>query len=308
MIKAAIDIGTNTVLLLITDVKKGLLNVKFEEHRVPRLGKEVDSTGNLSKQSIERVVGVLHEYETIVHQFGIDKPLVTATSAVRDAKNKSDFLNRVREETGWEIRILSGQDEATCTYLGALSVLETQKDTLHLVMDIGGGSTEFALGLNNNLHQVVSLDMGCVRFTERFLKNDPPKQEEIKHCEKSILSEFEKLSAIRQEISGKEVRFIAVAGTATTIAFMELDLKEFDSEMINGFIVTPKIINKWIDICSSATKNELISGWPLVMEGRADIFLSGLLIFKTFLKYFDIEKVEISTGGIRHGAILHYLK
>lgn len=184
MIRASIDIGTNTVLLLVVDVNNGIKKIILEEQRIPRLGKNVDTNKNLDDESIDRVLQALKEYKFLLEdrfaEYNLE-PIVTATSAVRDASNRQNFMDRVFTETGWIVHLLSGDKEAQTTFNGALSVLDEleieNKETL--VIDIGGGSTEFALGNVGVLENAQSLNMGSVRFTERFFKSLPPSENEI---------------------------------------------------------------------------------------------------------------------------------
>ena len=186
--KAAIDIGTNTVLLLVGEISGGKLHVIHEEERAPRLGRNVDANKTLHEDSMLRVIAALKEYQEILSSRypDVKEIIVTATSAVRDAANKQTFMDLVLKETGLRVRLLSGQEEAVWTYKGALSVLEGLDKHETFVLDIGGGSTEIALGKYGILNQSHSYDMGCVRFTERYLKHEPPFQEEIMECKGQI--------------------------------------------------------------------------------------------------------------------------
>ena len=183
---SAIDIGTNTVLLLVASKNGKGLETLREEQRIPRLGKGVDASGNLSDASMDRVIQALNEYREILN---IDFPnvrtlSVTATSAVRDAANREYFIDRVKEETGFSISVLSGTEEAELTFLGALSMIPGTD--VATVIDIGGGSTEIAYGRKEQLLDSHSFNMGSVRFTERFIKSDPPGKEQVISCRNEI--------------------------------------------------------------------------------------------------------------------------
>jgi len=299
--KAAIDIGTNTVLLLIGSMHNGTLDVHHEEQRVPRLGKGVDKGKKLTNKAMQRVLTALQEYRQKIKTGypEVESVRVTATSAVRDATNKKSFLERVAKKTGWEVEVLSGFEEARLTYLGAQSVIDNRNDQ-NVIIDIGGGSTEVASGGNQNLRDRYSYDMGCVRFTERFLKDDVPQKVHIKNCRVAIrgtLSEYE-FNFV------DEASLIGVAGTVTSLAYIMRGLTTYDTSLLDGYEITLKTLSESIQTISNYTSQELLSRYPKVMEGRADIFLAGLLILQEFMKKYNFEKLIASTGGIRHGAIL----
>jgi exopolyphosphatase / guanosine-5'-triphosphate,3'-diphosphate pyrophosphatase len=172
MRKASIDIGTNSVLLLVAEMDGENLHILRELQEVPRLGKGVDKNRNLHPDSQQRVIAVLKNYQNYLDDHYPEttaETIVTATSAARDAANRDQFLRLVKKETGWDVRLLSGREEAEITYRGALSVLNGREKTKNVILDIGGGSTEIAYGNGYNLADGFSADMGSVRFTERFL-------------------------------------------------------------------------------------------------------------------------------------------
>lgn len=300
--KAAIDIGTNTVLLLIAEVRDGNMDVIHEEQRIPRLGKGVDNTKLLHKDSIARVLQSLKEFKDILETKypEVEEVIVTATSAVRDAENRDAFIKKVKQETGYEIRLLSGDEEAQYTFQGALSVLDTDPGHSAFVLDIGGGSTELALGTSGELTQFHSFDMGSVRFKERFLLHNPPYQEEIFECR----DEIRYLLSKKKFKPPKKLTAIGVAGTATSLAAIDLQLDEYENERLNGHIIDREKLSKSIEIFSLHTYDQLLELSPKLLKGREDIFLTGLLILEGFMKFYDIPEIKVSTGGIRHGAIL----
>ena len=300
---AAIDIGTNTVLLLVAEVQNNILRPLYEEQRIPRLGKGVDASGNLDHDSMERVINALKEYKQILetNYSQINSLSVTATSAVRDAGNREEFIHRVKKESNFDIKVLSGKDEAEYTFAGALSMLPDTSEAM--IIDIGGGSTEIAIGENKNLIDSHSFDMGSVRFTERYLKHDPPGKNEIRQCRGAI----EKLLDERlfdYKGQGKESPLIGVAGTVTSIAYMDLGLDAYDTQRINGYIMSLEQISQWTVHITDMPAGELEKRYPKVMKGRAEVIAAGILILKEFMQHYEIPKLKVSTGGIRHGAIL----
>lgn len=300
--KASIDIGTNTVLLLIGEVQNGNLQVLHEEYRIPRLGKGVDANRTLQRESIERVMEVLKEYKSIINDKfpKLEQITITATSAVRDAENRDEFLGLVKEEVGEDVQLLTGDEEAQFTYQGALATLNELEKDAFIVLDIGGGSTEIAVGKGGKLLTFTSIDMGCVRFTERFLVHNPPYQEEIYQCREAI----QELLVKNKLKLPRNLKAIGVAGTMTSLAAINMQVSATDYDLFNGMVIDTAALSKSIEIFSLHTHDQLLELSPEVMSGREDIFLAGLLILEGFLKYYNLSEIVVSTGGIRHGALL----
>lgn len=303
MKKAAIDIGTNTVLLLIAEKGESGIRVIEEQQRVPRLGQNVDEQQNLSEDAMRRAIDILKEYQelTIKKYPGAGSPVVTATSAVRDANNRTGFLERVERQTGLKVIVLSGKEEAVLTFLGAQSVLSKRsQEQSRLVLDIGGGSTEIAFGKDTEIKDRFSFNMGCVRFTERFLNDIPPAKGQIATCKKAV----QDMLAEHLFDFPLKTKLIGVAGTVTSLAVIDQDLEGDRSERINGCRLSLDAIRKYLQKFSSATPAELVNRYPLVMKGRADIFLAGMIILEGVMNRYNFKSLTVSTGGIRHGAVL----
>lgn len=298
--KASIDIGTNTVLLLVAEVEGTSLTVLEEQQRVPRLGAGVDESRELSNEAMWRVVESLKEFQDIVHTkySGINEIFVTATSAVRDANNRCDFIDFVKQQTGLEIQLLNGIEEAEYTFVGALSVLDSV-ESYKMIIDIGGGSTEIAYG-EQQLQDCYSYDVGCVRFTERFLKDDPPTNQQVKRCRDEIKKVFTNYEFTNTD----QTTLIGVAGTVTSLAFIDLELSGYNAELLSGHKISKERLKKYIQKFRGYTSTELEQRYSTVMKGRADIFFAGLLILDEFMDRYHFEELITSTGGIRHGTIL----
>ncbi len=309
MIRSSIDIGTNSVLLLVAEFQNGRLRVLEEEQSVPRLGKGVDSARTLHPDSMQRVLDVLIRYKELLNQKYpdiSDDTIVTATSAVRDSANREEFLDKIKEETGWEVRLLSGDEEAETTFRGAVSVLKPcESDFVRVVLDIGGGSTEIAAGSDTELKEAVSVDMGSVRFSEKFLKSDPPQPAEMDAARKEIqnLLEGVRMNGIMSRPTGR-IEAVGVAGTVTSVAAIELGLDEYDADKINGFVLTKNRLGYIIDKFSKADSNQIEKEYPVFLAGRGDVILAGLLILDEFLGWCGVTEITVSTGGIRHGVLL----
>ncbi|WP_372635872.1 Ppx/GppA family phosphatase [Fodinibius sp.] len=303
MKKTAIDIGTNTVLLLVAEKEQGDVQVIEEQQRVPRLGRDVDEQRNLPDEAMGRVIDILKEYQQIINRKYPEagSPVVTATSAVRDANNREEFLERVEEHTGLRVTILSGLEEAACTFLGAQCVLsDVPRDQLKIVLDIGGGSTEIAMGKEAEIMDRYSFDMGCVRFTERYLRNTPPTPGQINDCKKAVR---DMLAEYPYDLEDN-IRLVGVSGTVTSLVYIDRHMTAYDDDDVNGCRLSADVIRDYISTFRSVTPAELMRRYPVVMDGRADIFLAGLLILEGVMDLYGFDSLIASTGGIRHGAIL----
>lgn len=304
MIRSSIDIGTNSVLLLVADCSDGNINVLHEEQHIPRLGQGVDQSGALSEEAQQRVLDVLHTYKAYLdesHPALSTETVVTATSAVRDALNREKFLEKIKELTGWDVVLLSGNDEAQVTYRGALSVIDMEvQNAGNMVLDIGGGSTEIADGRGITLSGYVSLDMGSVRFTERFLKHDPPLAEEIN----SARCEIRCMLAGGIKKPDRPENLIGVAGTVTSLAGIELGLDSYDASKINGHRCSRDFVETVISEFQDTSSDDIEHRYPVFLKGRGDVITGGLLILSEVMIWAGFEEVIISTGGIRHGILI----
>ncbi|MDX1592317.1 MAG: Ppx/GppA phosphatase family protein [Balneolaceae bacterium] len=300
---ASIDIGTNSVLLLVAETDGNIIDVQTEKQEIPRLGRGVDKNRALHDESIRRVLDVLQSYKVFLRSNYpdlADHVVVTATSAVRDASNRSEFMSLVEKETGWKVSLLSGNEEAQYTYKGATSVL-SKTDRVRCVLDIGGGSTEIAFGKDSVLLSHISLDIGSVRFTERYLLSSPPRPEEIRHAENAVREELKKVEV--PEILEKP-EAVGVAGTVTSVAAIEAGHESYLPEKLNGYRLSIESVNRFVQRFSTMTAEEIEQDYPIFLKGRGDVILGGLIILREFLNWMELDSITVSTGGIRHGAIL----
>lgn len=278
---AAIDIGTNTVLLLVADVDNDIVTPLYEDQRIPRLGKGVDGSGNLHPDKMMEVISVLVEYrDAIYDQFGVLPVVITATSAVRDAANRIEFLWMVEEATGYRIRILSGDEEADITFKGALAMLPEARDGDICVIDIGGGSTELILATDGVMSRQHSFDVGSVRYSERYGWRPPVE------AETDLISQFH-----QKGFEGSGRRAIGVAGTAGIVKAVSSDLS------LAGLIA---LQDDW----SRLTPQSLLERHPEILHGREDVILAGLGILIAAMRAIGAERLDVSAGGIRHGMLL----
>ena len=298
MTVAVIDIGTNTVLLLVARITgEGDIQPLVYEQRVPRLGRGVDSSGMLDRGAMERVIAVLNEYRTLLAPHAPEATAVCGTSAVRDAANRDEFARRVREETGFELEILSGEDEALWTYRGGVSgVPGTRRYT---VVDIGGGSTEIIAGDPVHIGERISLNIGSVRLTERCLRHDPPTPAELEAAIE--LTEDEIARASRFPFAGSTL--VGVAGTATSLAVLAQGLKSFTVASVTGYRLTRDAVESLFRSLREMSSAEIRS-LSAVMEGRSDVIVAGTLIAREIMAHFKFDSMIVSERGVRYGIAL----
>lgn len=302
MIVASIDIGTNTVLLLIaevnTDSKK--LTPRQNEYRMPRIGKGVKETGTISQDKIKQLLVILKEYNSIIKQHGCKKIFVTGTNALRIAKNAPEIKEQIKQKFNFDLEVISGETEAEYAYLGAISDIDKSKS--NLVIDIGGGSTELIFGDHSGITFKRSLQIGSVSATEQFLKKVPPTEKEIDELKKEI-----DLSLKELRLRNTSENVIAIAGTATTLAAMNLGWKEFDEEKVEMSTLSQNELEKIINELKILPTAEISIHYGPIMKGREDIILAGSLILFGIMKHFEIDKLNVSSRGIRYGAIINNL-
>jgi exopolyphosphatase/guanosine-5'-triphosphate,3'-diphosphate pyrophosphatase len=307
-----IDKGTNTILMLIGEYDKSYsqFNTILDTQRIPRLGKGVDSNKNISEESVRKAVKILNEYKEISKQHNSNKIIAAATSFLRDAQNKIEFIKKIKNETGIEIEILSGEDEARWTFFGGIFGKLKDADGLRVcTIDIGGGSTEITLGENippvfnknillNHRIQSVSLDVGSVRVKEKFLNTHPPSFENVVKAEEFI---NENLNKINFPVAGS--RLIGVAGTMTTLSAIKLKLIEYDAVKVDSTVLKYTDVQEILDRLTPMPIEELYLLGNF-MEGRADVIIPGVLILKSFMQKFGFDKITVSTKGLRYGIFL----
>ncbi len=303
MIIASIDIGTNTALLLIAKVELNTSKITplRNEYRMPRIGQGTKKSGVISPERLKLLFGVLSEYDKIIRKYNCEQVIVTGTNAFRMAANTSKIIKTIKNEFCYDLNVISGEHEAEYAYLGAISGLE--ESTTSAVIDIGGSSTEIIVGEASKIISKRSLQLGSVSATEQFLMHSPPLKSEIENLKFEIHKCF---SVINLKEIPKQV--IAIAGTATTLACMNLGLKEFDEDEVNNCIITIQDIRKLIVELEYLSPQEILDKYGSVMIGREDIIFAGAYILLQFMESFRIEIIKVSTRGIRYGAIVNYLQ
>jgi exopolyphosphatase/guanosine-5'-triphosphate,3'-diphosphate pyrophosphatase len=293
MIFSAIDIGTNTILMLVADVKRdGSFTVLRDEQSIARLGENLSVSGVISDAGIGRAIEILDKYKAINSAFGVNRICVVATAAMRSAKNRDSVAEALSKSIGAEIQIIPGEEEARLSFIGAVN--DNDKS---YVLDIGGGSTEMILGSNSEIIDKFSFPIGAVKLTETILKQSPPKAEQIKDAIKKVDSIFSSKS-----IPKEQRKLYAVAGTATTLAQAAQKLNFFNPALIDGYNLTVKEINELIWSFSNLTSIEIAEIYN-IPRMRADVILAGSLILYCALKYLNLNSCEVSIKGLRYGVL-----
>lgn len=294
MRRSSIDLGTNTCLLLVIDEKKNILH---DESTVVRLGHGVDRNRRLDPAAMQRTMDCLRRYSQTVRQWGLDpaQTVAVATSQARDAANFEDFRQTVAQATGFELRVLTGDEEARASFQGGL--LPGLHPGQCALIDIGGGSTEF-MSLR---HGGKSLDVGSVRFTERFFRFDPVTDPEFWACQEAIDSQMRSLLPWRNSLP-EGIQLVAVAGTATWLALWHLGLQKFEAAKIDHTIMTRGDLHRLSEELKwrSIQERLLIPGME---PGRADVILAGAMILWRALEVLNFKECVISTRGLRFGVL-----
>jgi exopolyphosphatase/guanosine-5'-triphosphate,3'-diphosphate pyrophosphatase len=292
---AAIDCGTNSIRLLIADVVGDTLTDVARRMEIVRLGEGVDRTGTLAPEAIARTRRALLGYAAEIAELGINRIRMCATSASRDASNAADFRDMVRSVLGVEPEVISGDEEARLSFTGAVHGLDDSPP--YLVVDIGGGSTEFVTG-HSEITGAISVDIGCVRMTERHLRTDPPAAAEIDAAERDITEAVDRALAA---VPGREARtLVGLAGSVTTVTALALDLPAYDASRIHHARVSYDAVAKVTADLLAATVAERLA--LLVMHpGRADVIGAGALILRTVMERCGQRSVVASEHDILDG-------
>ncbi len=281
---AAVDLGTNTTRLLVADVVDGRIEELQRETRITRLGEGVDARRRLLPVPIARVRNVLSDYRRTVESLGAERTLVVATSAVRDAENGEAFLGEIEWSYGFMTRLVNGDEEAELTRRG----VEPAPGTL--VLDIGGGSTELIV---DDFH--VSLDLGSVRYTERFVHTDPPTPAELDQCAAAARA------VLQERVTARANAAVGVAGTVTTLA--ALGLETYDRERVHGHHLSLDGARRQLDRLAAlplAERREV----PALEPERAPVIVAGAVILTEALAFFGLDAIEVSERDILDGIAL----
>lgn len=295
----AIDCGTNSTRLLVGD------GVRSVDRRmvITRLGQGVDATGRLAPDAIERTVAVLRDFRAALDEHGVERVRITATSAARDAANRDEFFDAAEAAVGARPELLSGDEEALLAFRGATAELDPGMGPF-LVVDIGGGSTEVVVGRDQPVG-FRSLDVGCVRLTERFLEHDPPRPEELANALGVVQDHLKDL--VRDVPAVMDAaRFVGLAGTVSAAAAVEQGLHEYDRDRIHHFTLTRAAAEDVFRTLATEPRADRIHN-PGLEEARADVIVGGLIVLVSVFRFFDFDTCLVSESDILDGLILSQL-
>ncbi|MYW02206.1 Ppx/GppA phosphatase family protein [Streptomyces sp. SID3343] len=298
---AAIDCGTNSIRLLVAEIDPatGTLVDLDRRMRIVRLGQGVDKTGRLAPEALERTFGACREYAMAITELGAERVRFVATSASRDAENRDVFRDGVREILGVEPEVITGDEEAALSFAGATRELAGTDGlaTPYLVVDIGGGSTEFVLGTDRP-EAARSVDIGCVRMTERHLRSDPPTAAQIA----AATADVEAAIALAADVvpMDRARTLVGLAGSVTTVAAIALDLDDYDSTAIHHARLTLDQVRTVTASLLASTHDERALV-PVIHPGRVDVIGAGALVLRTIMERTGLTEVVVSEHDILDG-------
>lgn len=300
-ILAGIDIGTLTCRLLIAELApSGTLREVRSDRRILRLGQGVDRDRMLRGDAMARVAETLKEWCTLMEGYQLDASIAVATSAVRDAGNREEFVRLIHRQTGLEIEILSGEEEARRTILGIRSGLPAGVSDV-LALDIGGGSTEFILDRPGQTPMMRSVDIGVVRLCERLLRHDPPTSEEIHQAREWVRAET--VAAVGEMTLPVGLTFVGTAGTITSLAAMAQQLPTYEPARIHNYRLARTVVEELESTLLARTKSERV-GLPGLEANREEVIAAGAIILRTVMETVRIPSLLVSDLGLREGVLL----
>ena len=299
---AVVDLGSNSSRLLIADVdgERGSVEELVRSSQVTRLGDGVDANKALAQEAIDRVFAVLDTYHHEIERHDCQANMAVLTSAVRDARNGEEFARRVREDYGLDARVLRGEEEAQLTFLGAMSGRPAAREPT-VVIDIGGGSTEFVIGVGRSAGFHTSLHAGVVRMSERHIHSDPPVPAELQALAEDVRATF--LAGLPEEERLPVAYGIAVAGTATSAAAIEQELDPYDPERVHGYqleLASVELLLARLADMDEAHRRRVVGLNP----DRAPTIVAGMILLIQAMRVFELEQVEVSEHDILYGGAL----
>ena len=310
--RAVIDVGTNSVKLLVADVTGSDVQFVLEDSKQTRLGKGFYASHRLQPEPIAQTARAVATFAKTARKAGATSVRIIATSAARDAKNPEDLIGEIAEATNLRLEIISGEQEAEWVFRGATSNPKLARAPL-LLLDVGGGSTEFILGQGDRKHFRQSYPLGAVRLLEKIPHSDPPKPEELASCrdwlkdflDSRVRAELE--PALQREVKihaqHHEVRLIGAGGTATVLARMENAMEDYNRDRIEAARLSSKNIRGWAERLwrLPLAERRAIQGLP---KERADVILTGTLIYEAVMAVFEFAELRVSTRGLRFAAVM----
>lgn len=300
---AVIDIGTNSMRLMLCEINGAAIVKKDKELIITRIGKDVSATGIISDKAIRKNIEALKYFKNRSDKYGAEKIMAIATSAVRDALNRETFINSAKAEVGIDIKVIQGQEEAELGIKGVMSEIDDDCEKV-LVIDIGGGSTELVLGNRQSIEYSISINAGAVRMTEQFIEGNPISDSNIEQMKDRLEELFrEPLTYLRDKRIDK---VIAIGGTATTIGAMYYSLSIYNPRIVHNTIVKQNYITEMFNKLKAMDIQERYKVKGLQKE-RADVIPAGLFILQYLLNSLNKEEVTISENDNMEGIIVKYI-
>jgi exopolyphosphatase/guanosine-5'-triphosphate,3'-diphosphate pyrophosphatase len=306
MRSAVVDVGSNTLRMLIGEVHNAALSRLCSDRVITRLAEGIGDSGTLGKESMQRSVSAMRSFSSKIHEYGVSRVGAVGTSALRDAANSGEFINTVFRETGLQIEIISGMREAELTSKGVLLGFE-KTDLSLLIIDIGGGSTEWILLKPDRTGSPSygSLNLGVINLLERFLRTDPPSESDLKALDGEIGSKITTLgfSGMVSQSSPSTLRLVGTGGTVTTLASLALGLTRYDPEKVHMFRIAIGDLYDLRDLLLSLplTRRRKMKG---LEPGRADLIIPGILLTIKFMEFFGFHEITVSDYGLLEGLLM----
>jgi exopolyphosphatase/guanosine-5'-triphosphate,3'-diphosphate pyrophosphatase len=297
---AAVDMGTNSTRLLVSDVGRHRRTTLERTNTITRLGHGVDASGKLDPDALDRTLECLRAYRAVIDRHDVERVRVTATSAARDASNRDELFDAAEAIIGARPELLSGTDEGTLSFRGATAELDPV-DGPFLVVDIGGGSTEFITG-STDVQGLLSVDVGCVRLTERFIQHDPPQPEELTACISYVDAHLDDVLRDVPGAAGAR-RLVGLAGTITTVAAIELGLAEYDRDLIHHFVLTRAAAEDVFRTLATEAHDDRLDN-PGLEPARADVIVGGCCILVAIMRRFAFDECLVSESDILDGLVM----
>ncbi len=300
---ASIDIGTNTVLLLIAQIDTStntISQVLNNEYRMPRIGKALKPGEHISEMKVQELLTILDEYFMLIKEANCNKVLINATNAFRIASNGESLAKSITEKYGFKVNIVSGNDEAHLSFLGGYSA--TPDSGNKIIIDIGGGSTEIICGNMNNILFSESFPFGVVSLTEKYATGNPMLPENIISIAGHVKKTIAKISNLPYN------QIISVAGTPTTFATIVQNSTVYKEDLVEGYFLAKSGIMKLNNEFKKYNSKELLNEYGTILTGREDVILTGGVILKSILETLNSEGTYVSAKGVRFGAIVKYIQ
>lgn len=297
---AGIDVGTNTFRLLIAEVNKDCLKEVYSERIITRLGSGISISSTLKNDAIENGLAALRKFRSVISNFRIEAVSAVGTSALREAINSDLFLTKAQIQTGFDIRIISEEEEAIMTSIGMLMDIPIHET--YLLIDIGGGSTEFIFVKAGKIISTQSLCLGVVYFSDTYMKHDPLHKTDLINMNQSIMAAVEPVKLIKKEFSGASV-LVGTGGTVTTLSAIAQGLEDFNRDKIHNYHLSLAQVGEISSEISSVSSVERARKYP-ILESRLDIIVPGTLILNIIMMTFGFKEVIVSSNGLRKGLLI----